>query len=474
MTTYTSFGPDGADVIVVGGGFAGLTAAREVTRAGRTALIVEATDRLGGRTWTTERFGTYVELGGTDVHWLQPHVWSEVSRYGLEIEEFAPPTDIILLEDGVAKNVGMEGVVERMSTAMSRLADLARHAFERPHDLSFCAEQAFAADGRSLAEELASYGLPRAELDAVSSFWTAAYQGPLENGSLTLALRWLALAGWDWEVMIDVISRYKIVGGTRRLVEAIYQEAKTPVLYHAVVRKVETVGAGVRVELTDGRTLTGGAVVCAVPINALGDIEFVPGLPASTARLAREGQVSRGLKVVMKVRGTPEPYMAFAPTEAPFVLCQYDRALEDGSHLAVAFGGDAAAVDGDDSAAVQRAVRQWFPHLEIEDVAHHSWTRDPHFRGTWAVPSPGQVEALLETTEIGGRVVFAGADLSTGSYALIDGAIDTGMRAARKAVSALSAGDVRTDNGQHPTAPVTQAMASDPLARPMPLTAEKV
>src|SRR5690606_23515394 len=130
---------------------------------------------------------------------------------------------------------------------------------------------------------------------------------------------------------IDVISRYKIVGGTRRLVEAIHREAKAPVLYHAVVQKVESVGGGVRVELADGRTLTGGAVVCAVPVNALGDIEFVPDLPAPAARLAGEGQVSRGLKVVMKVRGTPEPYMAFAPAGAPFVLCQYDRALDDGS-----------------------------------------------------------------------------------------------------------------------------------------------
>lgn len=437
--TYTRFGPDEADVIVVGGGFAGLAAAREITRAGRTAVILEATDRLGGRTWTTERFGTYVELGGTDVHWLQAHVWAEVTRHGVEIEEFVPPTDVVVLEDGVAKSVGMEGLIERMGPGMSRLAELSRDVYERPHDLAFHAERAMEADGRSLAEELAAYGLSKSELDAVGSFWAAAYQGPLENGSLTLALRWLALAGWDWEVMLDVISRYKIVGGTRRLVEAIHREAKAPVLYRSLVRQIATVDGGVRVRLDDGRELRAGGLICAVPINSLVDIEFVPDLPAPAAALVREGQVSQGLKVVMKVKGDPEPYMAIAPSDAPLVLCQYDRPLGDGYHLAVAFGPDAAKIDGDDAGAVQTAMRQWFPQIEVEAVAHHPWTQDPHFRGTWAVPRPQQLESLLQTAGISGNVALAGADLSTGSYALIDGAIDTGIRAARKVLLSLSA-----------------------------------
>ena len=45
------------DVIVVGAGFAGLTAARELSRADTRSLVLEARDRIGGRTWTTERLG---------------------------------------------------------------------------------------------------------------------------------------------------------------------------------------------------------------------------------------------------------------------------------------------------------------------------------------------------------------------------------------------------------------------------------
>src|SRR5215210_2424904 len=52
------------DVIVIGGGFAGVTAARETTLGGAETLLLEARDRLGGRTWTSQWDGQDIELGG--------------------------------------------------------------------------------------------------------------------------------------------------------------------------------------------------------------------------------------------------------------------------------------------------------------------------------------------------------------------------------------------------------------------------
>ena len=78
------------DVIVVGGGFAGVAAAREAVRAGRSALLLEARDRLGGRTWTAGWTGHDIEYGGGWVHWHQPHTWSEILRHGLAVEIGAP------------------------------------------------------------------------------------------------------------------------------------------------------------------------------------------------------------------------------------------------------------------------------------------------------------------------------------------------------------------------------------------------
>src|SRR5215207_6882920 len=72
------------DVIVVGGGFAGVTAARECALRNRRTLLL-ARDRLGGRTWSASWNGFAIEYGGGWVHWHQPHTFSELTRAGLAV-----------------------------------------------------------------------------------------------------------------------------------------------------------------------------------------------------------------------------------------------------------------------------------------------------------------------------------------------------------------------------------------------------
>src|SRR5947209_16575988 len=79
------------DVIVVGGGFAGVTTAREAALGGLDTLLLEARNRLGGRTWTSEWNGRDIEYGGGWVHWHQPHTYSEITRAGLEVELSGDP-----------------------------------------------------------------------------------------------------------------------------------------------------------------------------------------------------------------------------------------------------------------------------------------------------------------------------------------------------------------------------------------------
>ena len=77
------------DTIVIGGGFAGVTAAREASLRGLKTLLVEAQPRLGGRTLTLDLAEHQLDVGGTWIGWGQPHVWAEVMRYELAIEESA-------------------------------------------------------------------------------------------------------------------------------------------------------------------------------------------------------------------------------------------------------------------------------------------------------------------------------------------------------------------------------------------------
>lgn len=72
------------DIIVIGSGFAGLIAARDLTQKyNLNVLLIEARDRIGGRTWTAKVLDEELEMGGTWVHWAQPHVYNELQRYGL-------------------------------------------------------------------------------------------------------------------------------------------------------------------------------------------------------------------------------------------------------------------------------------------------------------------------------------------------------------------------------------------------------
>ena len=76
--------PSNADVVVVGAGFAGLSAARELVRLGYDVVVLEGRDRVGGRSSTTTIAGTPVDLGGTFVGPTQDAVIELARELGCE------------------------------------------------------------------------------------------------------------------------------------------------------------------------------------------------------------------------------------------------------------------------------------------------------------------------------------------------------------------------------------------------------
>ena len=79
------------DIAVIGAGCAGVVAARDLSNAGHKVVLLEARDRIGGRTYTGEAFGRQVEFGGGYSHWTQPYIWRELQRYGIGLN---PPTEV--------------------------------------------------------------------------------------------------------------------------------------------------------------------------------------------------------------------------------------------------------------------------------------------------------------------------------------------------------------------------------------------
>lgn len=98
------------DVAIVGAGFAGLTAARELATRGVGTVVLEARDRAGGRTWYDKRAGRTFELGGAHGHWVQPHLTAELTRYHLDLVPGAAPEvrELRLLTGGQLRSYAVE------------------------------------------------------------------------------------------------------------------------------------------------------------------------------------------------------------------------------------------------------------------------------------------------------------------------------------------------------------------------------
>ena len=123
------------DVVIDGGGLAGLTAARDLQQRGMRTVVLEASDRLGGRTYSIEEEGCTVELGGTWIYWNQPFIWAEKERYGLAIEETpgCVAEHIAIHRGDRIEALGADEVGEFMA-GFDEFFSEAIKAWERPYD----------------------------------------------------------------------------------------------------------------------------------------------------------------------------------------------------------------------------------------------------------------------------------------------------------------------------------------------------
>ena len=417
-----------ADVVVIGGGFAGVTAARELSQAGLDVVGLEARERLGGRTWRTERLGRELELGGSWIHWYQPHVWSEVTRYGLAVVESPSTDNCAWIVDGELHRGSYRHLRDKLDEGMNAVLEGAVDRFPRPYD-PLGASIPTELDEESVGAVLARLPLTPEQRDLTDAMWSTNFSGPTTSGALVQALRWCALAGGDWRVMFDALATHKIEEGTSGLIDAMRRDSECEFALSEPVRQISSKGDAVEVICAGGRSITARAAVVTVPINALRGIDFEPELDAAKRRLIVEGQVSQGVKVWARVKGRLDPFFAYAPSDHALTLATYEYVVEEDS-LVVAFGPDASRLDLSDRHAVERALRTWLPDAEVIGVAGHDWVHDEFSRQTWPMLKPGQFADWKDFARSEGPVYFAGSDYALGWMGFIDGAIESGMRAA--------------------------------------------
>jgi lysyl oxidase-like protein 2/3/4 len=267
------------DVIVIGSGFAGLVAARNLAQdSSLRVLLVEARDRIGGRTWTAKAFGEEFEMGGTWVHWNQPHLYHELHRYGLyrhlktsagtlapekyyfkpahaPIRDITPGESVAALERVAEKFFLIDGLDSRALMPFPH-EPFREPAVWRQYDHLTVKQRLNQLDGLSQFEK-----------DIFESNVATFGSAPGSDIGFTEALRWFALGGHSMAGVFERAGIYKLGnGGMTAFARAILRDFRGDVLFNTVVEKVDQGRNGVLLQTKDGRKIDAKAVVSTIPL----------------------------------------------------------------------------------------------------------------------------------------------------------------------------------------------------------------
>jgi monoamine oxidase len=427
------------DVVVVGAGFAGLTAARELGSRGLRVAIVEARDRIGGRTFVAEQGGQKYEIGGTWVHWGQPYVWNELHRYGLTITESlsgTADTMSVLTADGLSTDTA-ESIGKDLEQALTAYCDIdgaqCKVAFPNPHAAS--AELLARTDELSLADRFAAIPSEGRQRDLLLSFLTMNAATDPAKGGFHDQLRWWALGEYSADSLLKRLGRYKIAEGTSALAAALLKDSNAHLALEQPVSRIDVVGGMARVR-TKTMEIRCKSVVVAVPLNVLGDIDFGAELSPARSAAHQERHVCAGTKFIARIDRSVGAWVGFAPFPHPLTMVVADREI-DGKSVLVGFGPD-DDIKLDDIHQIETELRKFLPGIVVEEVFAHDWTNDPYAKGGWTWFSPRQTSRVLSELQTPmPPLFFANTDWASGWRGFIDGAIEEGIRGARDVLSFL-------------------------------------
>ena len=423
-----------AGVIVIGGGIAGLVAARDLSARGSRVTVLEARDRLGGRTWTRTMAGTDVEaeFGGT---WftrkLQPAIAQEIERYGLSVNES------VRFERAVW--AGSDGLVVGRSPG-----DTFAPLFEPANQVMDAAvervRQAFAAGTEippefdvSAAGWIERLDVPRATQEILLSWMAAVGGGDPAEQSILMLIGDLALTGFPLGASMEDVGE-SFVDGTAALVGALEADIRGEILRGVVVTRVEQDDRAVRISTEDGGALEADAVVVALPLNCLTDVAFSPGLDPALARAAEQRHVGRSTKVLAVAEGFGAATIGVAWGH-PFQAAVGTREVPGGA-LVTGFDGVGLIHDAHDPQEIEAALRVFSPETDVRAVDGHDWISDRFSKGTWLSWPPGWASEIA--SQLGrpqGRLAFAGSDIAIEGAGYIEGAVVSGHEAAAAIVT---------------------------------------
>jgi len=336
------------DVVIIGAGISGLMSARLLTAQGLDVLVLEARDRVGGRTCTYRDPETfeYADMGGAYIVPEQRRITQLAGELGLELYKIRDGSLKTAFQQGKSV-VYHDGLLPPVynpfyildSNNVTRM--IKRMAKEVPIDAPWKAKHAKEWDAITLKEFFHKRCWTKYSYDVMSLLTRALFCVETHEVSLLFFL-WYISTGQSFNRLInsaDATQEKKFVGGSMQLCERMAEQLHGKVkLESPVIRVVQNSTSGVEVYTASGESYSAKYLISAVPLALLNRISFSPPLPARKFQLIQRLPMGNAIKTIMyydrpywKEKGLSGEFISF---DGPIVYGQ-DDSKPDGSHPAL-------------------------------------------------------------------------------------------------------------------------------------------
>jgi len=463
------------EVVVVGAGFAGLSAARHLARAGVDVVVVEANHRVGGRSYTdTSEAGFRIDRGGQWIGPTQHHLAALAAEFGVGTFPTYTAGHAVDLCDG--KRVTYAGLIptadhEAAAQGVATMLDLDLASFDIPLDEPWTAPGAAELDAQTLATYLAANVESRLARDIIAIAVKAIFGAELEELSLLFTLFYLHAGGGMANLARTTggAQEQRFSGGSQQLALGLAAELGDRVILGAPVMSVHHGADHVEVAARlfeapadpadpdaphqDLRIAADRAII-AIPPALCSRIVYAPPLPGRRDQLCMRMPMGSVTKVHALYE---EPFWRGDELNGQLVSnvhplsSTFDDSPDDGSHGAIVgfiAGNDCRRMEVAGPGARRRAVLDalalaFGPRAgrPLEIVEQH-WPGEPFTRGgPVTLSSPGALTGFgAALREPIGVLHWAGTETATQWCGYLDGAISSGIRAAEECLAAQAGG----------------------------------